>query len=240
VEAKIPDRGAIVAALAVLAGITTAAAVAAAVWPWRVEISWKATTMVESARHISLAAGLEVAGLSASAGAILGGPGVVAVHARERQLWRRAIADVSLDSLLAWLEAPAAPAKRGAFGRALSSAKEALLARTDLGALPELGLGLLLGLRAVALRGDIRCGFVDPGTTGRAAAVLYPIAGVLAPFGTFGVSFDFSGREVLEGSADISFRITPARVVGQALRFVWLHVHLRQRPVSEALPASST
>ena len=93
--------------------------------------------------------------------------------------------------------------------------------------LPELGLRVLFGLRELSLRGAVTCGFSDPALTGKAAAWLFPIAGVLAPFGVIDVSFDWSGRSRVDGTVDISFRVVPARLAVEGLRFAWHHVHLR-------------
>jgi hypothetical protein len=208
-------------------------------WPWRVEATLKAAT---HASNVSLAGGLELAGLSGSAAAILGGPGVVAIHLRARELWRRPISHVSLDALLTWLEQPSPTVSPSRVARLSKRAKEALLARTDVAALPELGLRVLASLRDLSLRGAIKCGFSDPAVSGKAAAWLYPMAGVLAPFGDLDVSIDWSGRNILDGAFDVSFRIVPARVALEGLRFARHHVHLRRKSatVSSTLPASST
>ena len=204
-----------------------AALLALAAWPWRVEATLKATTR-ESA--VSLAGGLELAGLSGSAAAILGGPGVVAIHLRARELWRRPIAHVSVEALIdLLLSSPSKPkpAKKPTW----------LLSRTDVAELPGLGLRVVLGLRDVSFQGAITCGFSDPVITGKAAAWLFPIAAVLAPLGTLDVSFDWSGRDRLDGGVDISFRVVLARVVLEALRFARHHVHLRRKS-APALPSS--
>jgi hypothetical protein len=224
----------------VLASATLIAFVVLVAWPWRVEATLKA---ISNADQISLAGGLEVAGLSGSAAAILGGPGVIAMHLRARELWRRSIAEVSLDALLAWLDEPSPPvAPPSVAARLARRAKDALRARTDVGSLPELGLEVFLGLRDVSLRGDVRCGFSDPVLTGKTAAWLFPIAGVLAPFGTLDVSMDWTGRNVLDGAIELSFRVVPARVALEGLRFARHHVHLRRKAASTSstLPASST
>ena len=210
-------------------------------WPWRVEATLKAITNESS---ISLAGGLEVAGLSASGAAILGGPGVVAVHLRARELWRRPIARISLEALLDWVDAllskPASPS--GVVGRVLLRVKNWLLPRTDLAELPELGLRVFLDLRDVSFHGAITCGFSDPALTGKTAAWLFPLAGVLAPLGVLDVSFDWSGRNRLDGAVDVSFRVVPARVAVQGLRFAWHHVHVRSviAPVSSTIPKAIT
>lgn len=216
-----------------------AALVASALWPWRVEGSLKATT--EDA-VVSLAGGLSALGVSASAAAILGGPGVVAVHFRSRERWRRVVPEVSFEALLAWLEEPAPPKEPpGRVGRIATRAKDGLLARTDTKALPGLGLDVFVGLRDKTVHGTLLCGFEDPTLTGKAAAVLFPLAAVLSPFGTFEPSFDWSGRTVIDGSAEIALGVVPARVLREVLRFGWRHVHLRRKPgaVSSTLPVSS-
>lgn len=214
-----------------LVGVAMLAALLALVLrPWRVEATLKATT---HASQISVAAGLELAGLSGSAAAILGGPGVAAVHLRARELWRRSLAHVSLDALLSWLEERSASAASapppGLVGRLGHRAKDALLARTDLAELPELGVRVLLGFREVFLSGSIQLGSSDPAITGKAAAWLYPVAAVLAPFGTVEVSCDWTGRNVLDGTVETSFRVVPARVALEVMRFARHHVHLRRR-----------
>lgn len=213
--------------------------VAVALWPWRVEATLKATSGPSA---VSLAGGLEVARLSASAAAILGGPGVVAVHIRGRELLRRSIAHVSVESVLDWLEKPAAPRTSTTMSRLAQRAKDALLARTDLAELPDLGLRVLLDLRDVSLHGALQCGFADPAITGKAAAWLYPVAGALAPLGTLDVTFDWSGRTVLDGEVELSFRIVPARVAVEGLRFARRNVHLRRKgaTASSTMAASST
>lgn len=215
------------------------ALVALLAWPWRVEATLKATTR---GSETSLAAGFEIASLSGSAAAILGGPGILAVHLRARELWRRPISHVTLEAILDWLAEPAPP--EGAMSRLARRAKEALLARTDVAELPELGLRILLDLRDLSLRGTMCCGFSDPALTGKTAAWLYPIAGLLAPLGTFDVSFDWTGRSVLDGAVEVSFRVVPGRVALEGLRFARHHVHLRRKSAAAAptsqLPASST
>ena len=216
-----------------------AALVVGALRAWRVEGSLKTTTQ-ESV--VSLAVGLGAAGFAASAAAILGGPGVLAVQFRTRERWRRVVPEVSLEALLVWLEQPS-PAQEppGRAARLVTRAKEGLLARTDTAALPGLGLGVLRGLRDVSVNGTLLCGFEDPTLTGKAAAVLFPIAALLAPFGTFEPSFDWSGRTVIDG-AEISFGVVPAKVLRELLRFTWRHVDLRRKraAVSSTLPLSST
>ena len=215
-----------VALLALLALVALTAPIALVAWPWRVEATLKATT---SASAISLAGGLDVARLSASAAAILGGPGVVAIHLRGRELWRRPIPQVSVEALLVWIdELVSKPAtKESVLGRLAGRVKTWLLPRSDLADLPELGLRVLLGLREVSLRGTVTCGFSDPALTGKAAAWLFPIAGVLAPFGLLDVDLDWSGRDRLDGTVEVSFRFVPARVAFECLRFAWHHVHVR-------------
>ncbi len=214
----------------------------AALRAWRVEGSLKATTQ-ESV--VSLAGGLGAAGFAASAAAILGGPGVLAVHFRARERWRRMVPEVSLEALLRWLEQPSPPREPRATTRAArvaARAKDGLLARTDTADLPGLGLDVFRGLRDVSVNGTLLCGFEDPTLTGKAAAVLFPLAALLAPFGTFAPSFDWSGRTVIDGGAEISFGVVPARVLRDVLRFAWHHVHLRRKraAVSSTLPVSST
>jgi hypothetical protein len=238
-EAPIPESWPTIV-VAVLASMALVAFVVVLAWPWRVEATLKAIT---NADRLSVAGGLEALGLSGSAAAIIGGPGVIAIHWRARELWRRSFAQVSLDAFLAWLEEPSSATNSdSAAGRLARRAKEALRARTDVAELPELGLRVFLDLRDVSLRGDVRCGFSNPALTGKTAAWLYPIAGLLAPFGTVDVSFDWSGRNVLDGAFEISFRVVPARVALEGLRFARHHVHLRRKsaPSSSTLPASST
>jgi len=217
--------------------VAVAALIALIARPWRVEATLKATT---SASAVSLAGGLEVARLSASAAAILGGPGVIAVHLRARELWRRPITRVSVEAILTWIDErlskPAAP--ETTLGRLARRAKTWLLARTDLTDLPELGLRVLFGLQDVSLKGSLTCGFSDPALTGKAAAWLFPVAGVLAPFGLLEVDLDWSGRTRIDGSIEVSFRFVPARVALEGLRFAWHHVHLRgpRALVSSTLP----
>ena len=142
-----------------------------------------------------------------------------------------------------WLEQPAPPQEPpGRLARLVAPARDALLARTDMKALPRLGLDVFRGLRDVRVRGTLRCGFEDPTLTGKAAAVLFPLAALVAPFGTFEPSFDWSGRTVIDGGAEISFGVSPALVLREVLRFAWRHVHLRrkQSDVSSTLPVSST
>jgi len=225
---------------ALVAAVAMAALAAAMLRPWRVEGSLKATTE-ESV--VSLAGGLGAFGVSASAAAILGGTGVLAVHVRSRERWRRVVPEVSTEALLVWLEQPAPPQEPpGRLARLVAPARDALLARTDMKALPRLGLDVFRGLRDVRVRGTLRCGFEDPTLTGKAAAVLFPLAALVAPFGTFEPSFDWSGRTVIDGGAEISFGVSPALVLREVLRFAWRHVHLRrkQSDVSSTLPVSST
>ena len=231
----------IVALLASATIVALVALVALVAWPWRVEATLKATT---SASAISLAAGLDVARLSASAAAILGGPGVVAIHLRARELWRRPIAQVTVEAFLHGLqELLARPTtKKSALRRAADRAQAWLIARTDVSDLPGLGVRVLLGLRDVSFHGAITCGFSDPALTGKTAAWLFPIAGVLAPVGALDVSFDWTGRNRLDGAASVSFRVVPARVALEGLRFAWHHLHLRSAPalVSPTMSASIT
>lgn len=216
-----------------------AAVVVAALWPWRVEGSLKATT---EDTVVSLAGGLSALGVSASAAAILGGPGVVAVHFRSRERWRRVVPHVSFEALLAWLEEPSPPEKPpGRAARIVTRAKHGLLARTDTRELPGLGLEVLRDLREPSLQASLLCGFEDPTLTGKAAAILFPLAAVLSPFGTLSPSFDWSGRTVIDGSGELAFGVVPAKVLREVLRFGWRHVHLRRKPgaVSSTLAVSS-
>jgi hypothetical protein len=203
-------------------------------WPWRVEATLKAITNESS---ISLAGGLELLGLSASGAAILNGPGVVAVHLRARQLWRRSFPHVSVAALLEWLDElmskPSTPP--GKLGRLLHRAKDWLLARTDTHQLPKLGLRVLRDLRDVSLHGTITCGFSDPALTGKTAAFLFPLAGVFAPLGLLDVSMDWSGKNRLDGSVEVSVRVVPARVALEGLRFAWHHVHLLSSTMPKAI-----
>jgi hypothetical protein len=205
------------------------------VWPWRIEATLKATTR---AAVISLAGGLEVAGLSASAAVILGGPGVIAVRLRTRELWRRPIPCASLDALLAWVEEllarPAAPPGLGA--RIAARAKAWLLPRTDVTALPAFGLRALTALRDVALEGTLVCGFRDAALTGKAAAWLYPLAGVLAPLGALDLRFDWSGQPRLDGDVDLRARVVLLRLGREGLRFARHHIH----PCRAVAPTLST
>jgi hypothetical protein len=220
--------------------VLLAALVAIVVRPWRVAGKLKATTNESAA---SFAGGLDLAGLSLSAAAVLGGPGVVALHLGKRELWRRPISATTAAAFFDWLDEvlsrPAA--KKGALGRLVERTKSALLARTDVSDLPEAGLRVLFGVRDVELEGWIVCGFADPALTGKAAAWLFPIAGVLAPFGTLDVSFDWSGRTRIDGEMDVSFRFVPAKVARELFRFALHHVHLRTtkrlRAASSTTPA---
>lgn len=231
----------IVLAAATLAAL--AAMMIALVRGWRVEATMKVDT---GESGIALGGGLELAGLSASGAAILGGPGVLALHLGARQVWQRRIAVVSVDALLAWLDARVtggpAEAPRTAAGRAIEHAKRWLLARTDLADLPSLGVELLLDLRDVSIRGALLFGSSDPVIAGKAAAWLFPIAGIVAPFGTLDVRLDWSGKNRLDGAVDLAFRFVPARVVLEVLRFARRHVHLRPKSaaVSSTIPVSST
>jgi hypothetical protein len=201
-------------------------------WPWRVEATLKATTG-EASSDVSLGGGLEVLGLalSASGAAILGGPGVAVIHWRSREMWRRSIARVDLDALFDFLDRrdeddddeEEHEKKKGISSRLVRHTKDALVSRTDPAGLPGLGLRIIRSLRDVSLRGAVLFGSSDPGVVGKTAAWLYPIAGVLAPFGTLDVSFDWTGRSVLNGDVEISFRVVPARVALEALRFTRHH-----------------
>jgi MFS family permease len=225
--------------------LVTAGAFVGLVWllarPWRVEITAKAVTKGSA---ISLAGGVGFVGFSASAAAILGGPGVLALHFRGRERWRRPIANVSVDAFFAWIDEllsrPKSPP--GRLARLAKRAKEWVAPRTDLAELPDLGLRIVLGLRRPALEGAITCGFADPALTGKTAAVLYPLAGVLAPLGAIDVSLDWSGRTRLDGAVELSFGVVPARVTFQLLRFARYHFHPLRKiaPASPRIPASST
>ncbi len=194
---------------------------------WRVELSAKATS---TGGRIALGAGLEIAGVSASVAAILDGPGVVSIQWRGRERWRRAIPRVSLDALFDWLDAR----------EPRESEPSWLLARTEKAALPELGLRMLLDLERPRLDGALTCGFADPVATGKTAAVLYPLAGVLAPFGTFDVRFDWSGKTILDGALDASCAVVPARVLWALAGFARRHVRWRTPPRSSSTLADPT
>ncbi len=225
-------------ALAAAMALSAAAAWFVFVRPWRIEATLKAAT---KGAIVSLGAGVNVAGFSASAAALLGGPGVVAVHFRSKELWRRAVPQVSVEALLVWVEktldTPQEPSTSRWppwVTRALARAKEWLRQRTDLDQLPHLGAQLLFDLVDLKLHGTLHCGFEDPALTGRAAAVLYPLSGVLSPLGVCDVSFDWSGRTVLDGDVDLSFSVVLGRVLRRGLRFLWNHVHLRRTPQPSA------
>jgi hypothetical protein len=96
--------------------------------------------------------------------------------------------------------------------------KDALVARTDLAALPELGLALLGDLREVTIAGRVACGSSDPALTGKAAAWLFPLAAVLSPFGTLDVALDWTGKDVLDAEVEGSFRVVLARARSRAAR----------------------
>ncbi len=222
--------------LLALAAAASIALLAACVWPWRVDASLKA---LGSPASLSIAAGLELAGFSASLAAIVGGPGVVALHRRGRELWRRGF---TTDEVLAWLGTlgrktePAVP--EGRLARFRKRLVDWTLARTDLADLPELGLRVLGDLRDVALEGAITCGFRSAKRMGKAATVLYPIAGVLAPLGRFDVDLDWSGKDHVDGAAELSFRFVLARIARQGLWFLRRHFHpFRRLPtISAAAP----
>jgi hypothetical protein len=198
--------------------------------PWRGDLTVKAMT---KEGLVSLAAGMELFGISTSFAAILGGPGVITVHLRSREVWRRSIARVSPDAVLEWLDATnEEKSERG--GRL----KRWLLARTDVAELPELGLRIVFDLRDPELSGAITCGFSDPVATGKTAAWLYPIAGVLAPLGRIDVGFDWSGKTIVDGNVHFSFGVVIARVLRELARFVRHHVRLRV--TAPSLPLSST
>lgn len=193
---------------------------------------------------VSLGAGLEISWLSANAAAILGGPGVIVLQLGSRRLYEKRLDGVTVEAALAWIEslldAPDKPPP-GYFGRLAARMKNAVVARTDLGALPELGTRIALGLRDPRLGGTVICGFSDPALTGKAAAVLFPLAGMLAPVSSIELRFDWSGRTVLDFDVEGSCRIVPARIAREAAWFVWNHVHYRPRlqsaEVSHTLPA---
>lgn len=208
---------------------------------WRVEVTLKANTR---SSLVSLAGGLSFAGLSASAAAILDGPGVLAVHLRKRELWRKPIAKVSLEAILVWIDEqlskPPEPKKDSRLLRILHRVKDWLLPRTDLTALPELGMHLLGGLRAPALRAAVTCGFADPAVTGAIAAWLYPLAGVLAPFGDIKVAMDWSGKTILDADVEASCGVVPSRALYQTLRFTRRHVHFLRKapPTASSVPST--
>ncbi|MBS2015440.1 MAG: hypothetical protein JST00_21305 [Deltaproteobacteria bacterium] len=194
---------------------------------------------------VSLGAGLELSKLSVSAAAILGGPGVVVVQLGSRRLWQRNLERVTVEAAATWLEglldAPPAREEKGRLARLATRAKDALLARTDLGALPSLGTRILLDLRDPSLSGSVLCGFADPAITGKTAAVLFPLAGMLAPLGAIDLRFDWSGRTVLDVDVEGGCKVVPARIARQTAWFAWNHVHRRPRlptgEVSHTLPA---
>jgi hypothetical protein len=231
-----------IVALAALAA-TVVFATIAVVWPWRIEAKLKAAT---NGSAISFAGGIDLAGISASAAAVFGGPGVLAIHLGRREVWRRPISRLTVDAFFEWLNELLSrpPSKKGALGRLLEHAKDALVARTDLSGLLELGVRVLLGLRDVSFEGSITCGFEDPALTGKTAAWLFPIAGVLAPFGTLRVGFDWSGRNCFDGDIDASFRLVPAKVALEGVRFARHHIHARTKTArlssTPRIPASLT
>jgi hypothetical protein len=180
-------------------------------WPWRVDATAKADT---NETMIAVGAGVEVALVSASLAAILDGPGVVALHLRGRRLWQRVIPRVSPEAILAWLESRE-PKKE--------SKPNWLMQRIDKSLLPEFGLNVLMDLRELTLGGALTCGFADPVLTGKTAAVLYPLAGLLGPFGELDVAFDWSGKRRIDGAFDLSFRVVPARVLVEVVRFARRH-----------------
>lgn len=198
-------------ATGIIALVAMIAIAIALVWPWRVDATAKADT---NEKTIAVGAGVEVAMLSASLAAILDGPGVLALHLRGKQLWRRVIPRVSPEALIAWLESR--PKKK-------EEKPSWLMQRIDKSALPELGLRVLLDLREITLGGALTCGFADPILTGKTAAVLYPLAGLLGPFGELDVAFDWSGKRRIDGAFDLSFRVVPARVLVEVVRFARHH-----------------
>lgn len=205
--------------LAVLAALL-ALATFVLVRGWRGDLTMKAIT---KNGLVSLAGGLEIFGVSASAAAILGGPGVISVQWRSRELWRRSIPHVTLDALLHWIDTlvDRKPEEKK------NGILDALVSRTDIDELPELGLRVLFDLRDPELSGSMTCGFSDPVLTGKTAAWLFPVAGLLAPLGRIDVGFDWSGKNLVDGNVDFGFRVVLARVVRELLRFAWHHFHLR-------------
>lgn len=179
---------------------------------WTCTVSFTAKT---KEGLVSLGGGVELAGFSLSAAAILGGPGVVVLHFRSRELLRMPL--------------PPPPSEQGFFGRLVTRIRDWLLPRTDLDALPEAGMRMVLGLREPSMTGTVTCGFADPALTGKMAAVLYPIAGMLAPLGTLEMRFDWSGRTVIDADLEGSFRIVPARIARETVVFAWRHVHARPK-----------
>lgn len=225
---------------ALLAALGTGALWLLLTRPVRFEATLKATT---KAGVVSLGGGVNVAGFSASAAALLGGPGVVAVYFRSRELWRKSIANVSVEALLSWIEKAADEPETppGLASRVAARVKAWLLPRTELSYLPDLAAQLLADLDDLKLHGGLHCGFADPEITGKAAAVLYPLAGVLSPVGLFDVSFDWSGRTVLDGDFDLSFGVVLGRVLRETGRFVIRRVHLRRiAPASATLPSAAS
>jgi hypothetical protein len=224
-----------IVALVALA-VTVAFATIAVVWPWRIEAKLEAAT---NGSTISFAGGLDVARtISLSAAAVLGGPGVVAIHLGKREVWRRSISRLTVDAFFAWLNELLSrpPSKKGAFARLVEHAKDALVARTDLSGLLELGVRVLLGLRDISFEGSVTCGFEDPALTGKTAAWLFPVAGLLAPFGTLGVALDWSGRSCFDAEIDASFRIVPAKVAREGIRFARHHLHARTKTARLSAP----
>ncbi len=192
---------------------------------WRGDVTLKAIT---KNGLVSLAGGLELFGVSASIAAILGGPGVISVQWRSRELYRRSLAHVTFDALLESLDALLdRPKTETSKKRLHERLLDRLLERTDVAELPELALRILLDLRDPELTGKLTCGFQDPVLTGKTAAALYPIAGVLAPLGRIDVSFDWSGKTIVDGNVDFTFRVVLGRVLREALRFARRHVHFK-------------
>ncbi len=228
------------AILGIIAAVCVVVVTTLLFWRYRAEASLTAKT---KGGLVSFGAGFELAGLTVSAGAILGGPGVAVVSFRKRELYKHSSSCVSVESVLAWIDGLlSAPKKEPSrLVRLLVGVKDWLLPRTDLEHAPELGVRLLLALRDLRIDGTIQCGFEDPALTGKCAAVLYPLAGMLSPFGTFDVGFDWSGRTVVDADVDASFRVVPVRMLLEALRFARAHVHLRRKlhdgSVSRTLPA---
>lgn len=195
---------------------------------WRVEASLKAMTQSE---RVSLAGGVDLAGFSASVAAILGGPGVVALHFRARELWRKQVASVSLETLLAFIDAKLDERAKDKpdptrLERLAHRIKDGLIARTDPRGLPDLGWRLLRDLREPVLSGNVVCGFDDPALTGKAAAWLFPLAGVLSPLGPFDVAIDWSGKNRIDGAFEMGVRFVPARVGIAFASFARRHIRL--------------
>lgn len=188
-------------------------AIAAALFGFLVLRGWACTISFTAKTRegmVSLGGGIELAWFSLSAAAILGGPGVVVLHFRRWELLKLSLPRV-------------APAEKK------KSILDWLLPRIDVDALPETGVKMALGLKDPEMSGNVVCGFADPALTGKMAAVLYPIAGMLAPLGTFEMRFDWSGRTVVDADLEGSFRIVPVRIARETMAFAWSHFHLRPK-----------